>query len=81
MCSKCNHTQSGLTCACVVACLCTHNSTSNVVVSVTIHDDTDVHENIYKRCSKKHETIVEGRANRSLYLGFGGERQIEPSGG
>ena len=27
------------------------------------------------RCSKNHETIVEGRANRSLYLGFGGERQ------
>ena len=23
--------------------------------------------------AKNHETIVEGRANRSLYLGFGGE--------
>ena len=25
--------------------------------------------------AKNHETIVEGRASRSLYFGFGGERQ------
>ena len=39
VCSKFNHR----TCASVVACLCPHNSISNVVVSVTIHDATDVH--------------------------------------
>ena len=36
VCSKFNHTQCGRTCACAVACLCPHNSISNVVVSVTI---------------------------------------------
>ena len=40
VCSKFNHTQCGRTCACVVACLCPHNSISNVVASVMIHDDT-----------------------------------------
>ena len=59
--SKFNHTQCGRTCACAVACLCPHNSISNVVVSVTIHDDTAVYVYIDKRCSKKHETIVEGQ--------------------
>ena len=39
VCSKFNHTQCGRTCACAVACLCPHNYISNVVVSVTIHDD------------------------------------------
>ena len=39
VCSKFNHTQCGRTGACVVACLCPHNSISNVVVSVTIHDN------------------------------------------
>ena len=34
VCSKCNHTQCGRTCACAVACLYPHNSTSNVVASV-----------------------------------------------
>ena len=34
-----------------------HNSISNVVASLTIHDN----KNISKRCSKKHETIVEGQ--------------------
>ena len=34
-------------CACAGACLCPHNSISNVVVSVTIHDDTDVYVYIY----------------------------------
>ena len=75
VCSKFNHTQFGRTCACAVACLCPHNSITNVLVFVTIHDDTDVYAYNYKRCSN-----VEGRANRSLYLGFGGERQIEPPG-
>ena len=47
-------------------CLCCglfypRNSISIVVVSVTIHDDTDVYVSIYKRCSKKYETIVEGQ--------------------
>ena len=65
-----------------MACLCPHNSTTNVVVFVTIHDDTNAHVKIYQEMEqKKHETIVEGRAHRSLYLGFGGERLIEPSGG
>ena len=40
--------QCGRTCACAVACLSPHNSISNVVVSVTIHDN--VH--IYQRCCK-----------------------------
>ena len=37
-------------------------------MSVTIHDDTDVYVPIYERCSKTHETIVEGRANRPRNL-------------
>ena len=37
VCSKFNHIQWGRTCACAVACLCPHNSISNVVVSLTIH--------------------------------------------
>ena len=48
------------------------------MVSLTIHDNTKIF--IGDVC-KKHETIAEGRANRSFYLGFGGVRQIEPSGG
>ena len=39
VCSKFNHTQCGRTCACAVACLHPHNSISNVVVSLTIHDN------------------------------------------
>ena len=83
VCSKFNHMQRDCTCACAVACLHPHNSVSNVVVSLTIHDHENIYINIsiFMRCSKKHKTIVEGRANRSLYLGFGGERQIEQSGG
>ena len=42
-----------------MACLCPRNSISNVVASA-IHDDRNIHFN---------ETIVEGRANRSLNLG------------
>ena len=34
-----------------------------------------------QECSKKHETILEGRANRLFFLAFGGERKVEPSGG
>ena len=40
VCSRFNHTQCGRTCACAVACLCPHNSISNVVASLTIHDNT-----------------------------------------
>ena len=36
-----------------LACLFPDNSISNVVVSVTIHDDTDVFVYSYRRCSKK----------------------------
>ena len=57
VCSKFSHTQCGRTCACAVACLCPHNSISNFVVSSTIHDNLN---NICKRCSKLHETFVEG---------------------
>ena len=39
VCSKFNHTQCGRICACAVACLYSHNSISNVVAYVTIHDD------------------------------------------
>ena len=55
-CSKFNHTQCGRTCACAVACLCPHNSISNVVVSLTIHDNLrniNIYENIYRRCLEK----------------------------
>ena len=48
-------------CECAVAFLCPRNSISNVVASA-IHDERNIHFN---------ETIVEGRANRSLNLGFG----------
>ena len=48
-------------CECAVACLCPRNSISNVVASA-IHDERNIHFN---------ETIVEGRVNRSLNLGFG----------
>ena len=34
-----NHTPCGRTSACAVACLHPHNSISNVVASVTIHDN------------------------------------------
>ena len=40
MCSGFNHMQWDSTCACAVACLHPHNSISNVVVSLTIHDNT-----------------------------------------
>ena len=43
VCSKFNRTQCGRTWACVVACLRPQNSNSNVVVSVTIHDDTKMY--------------------------------------
>ena len=39
VCSKFNHMQRDYTCACVVACLHRHISVSNVVVSLTIHDN------------------------------------------
>ena len=52
VCSRFNHTQCGRTCACAVACLCPRNSITNVLVLVTIHDDTGANENT-KRCSKK----------------------------
>ena len=50
-------------CKCAVACLYPRNSITNVVASA-IHDDKKIHFN---------ETMMEGRANRSLYLGLGGE--------
>ena len=65
VCSKFNQTQCGRTCACAAACLHPRNSISNVVVSVTMHDDTDVYVYLDKRCSKKHETIC-GRSKASL---------------
>ena len=43
------HTQCGRTCACAVAYLCPHNSISNVVVSLTIHDNVHIH----RTCRKK----------------------------
>ena len=42
-CSKFKHTQCGGTCACAGACLHPHNLISNVVASVTIHDDTYIY--------------------------------------
>ena len=47
VCSKFNHTQCGRTCACAVACWSPQNSNSNVVVSVTIHDDTYIYNIIF----------------------------------
>ena len=43
VCSKFNHTQCRPPCACAAACLHPHNSISNVVASVTIHDNTCVY--------------------------------------
>ena len=43
VCSKFGGARCGRTRACAVACLCPHNSISNVVVSVTIHDDKYIH--------------------------------------
>ena len=46
-------------------CMHPHNSISNVVVSLTIHDNINIYIYIYiyifKRCSTKHATIVEGQ--------------------
>ena len=47
VCSKFDHTQCGRTCACAVACLYPHNFISNVVASVTIHDDMYIYIYIY----------------------------------
>ena len=47
MCAKFNHTQCGHTCECAVACLRPRNSISNVVASVTIHDDIYIY--IYEK--------------------------------
>ena len=44
VCSEFNHIQLDCTCACSVACLHPHYSISNVVVSLTIHD------NICEKC-------------------------------
>ena len=58
VCSKFNHMQRDCSCACAVACLYPHNSISNVVASVAIHDNI----NIFTRdVCKKNKTIVEGR--------------------
>ena len=57
MCSKFNHTQCGRTCACAVACLHPHNSISNVVVSLTIHDNTYIYIYICKRCTKNMKLL------------------------
>ena len=72
VCSKFNHTQCGRTCACAVACLCPHNSNSNVVVSLTIHDNVHIH----KTCRKnmKPSWKVKGSFNLTfesfVILGF-----------
>ena len=44
------------------------------MASVTIHDNTFLQICIGDVVTN-HETIVEGRATRSFFLGFGGERQ------
>ena len=43
VCSKYNHMQRDCTCACTTACLHSRNSISNVVVSLTIHDDKNIY--------------------------------------
>ena len=42
-----------------MACLCPRNSISNVVASVTIHDERNIHFN---------ETIVEGHKHIHIYI-------------
>ena len=59
VCSKFNHMQRDCTCACAVACLYPHNSISNVVVTLTIHDN--IFFDIQGDLAKKHESIVEGQ--------------------
>ena len=83
VCSKFNNMQQDCPCACAVACLCPHNSISDVVASVTVHDDMQIF--LRDVSPKTHETVVEGqrflqpnimaivqRAIRSLYLVLGG---------
>ena len=78
MCSKFNHTQCGRTCACALACLYPHNSISNVMVFLTIHDNM---KNYFKDMLQRTLNHC-GRSSKSfVFLGFGGERQVEPSGG
>ena len=48
-CVQSSITQYGRSCACAVACLYPHNSISNVVASVTIHDDMYIFMYIFIR--------------------------------
>ena len=67
MCSKFNRTPCGLSCACAVACLCPHNSISNVVASLTIHDDMNIF--VQEMFTKKMKPLwkVEGFFNRKSW--------------
>ena len=69
VCSKFNHMQRDCTCACAVACLHPHNSISNVVASVTIHDDKYVYiYNFSEMWQKSMKPLwkVKGFFNRNI---------------
>ena len=59
VCSKFNHMQRDCTCACAVACLQSHNTISNVVGSLMIHNNINIYT-YYKEMQQRNETIVEG---------------------
>ena len=61
VCSGFNHTQCDCACACAVVCLHPHNFISNVVVSLTIHDNMKICKDAHIRDVAKNETIVEGQ--------------------
>ena len=67
VCSKFNHTQCGRTCACAVACLSPHNSISNVVVSLTIHDNVHMQKTCSKKKNMKPSWKVKGSFNRTSW--------------
>ena len=66
MCSKFSHVQRDCTCACAVACLCPHCSISNVVASVTIHDNMKI---FLRDVAKKMKPLwkVKGFFNRTSW--------------
>ena len=66
VCSKFNHKQRDCTCACAVACLHPQNSISNVLVSLTIHDNMKI---LLRDVAKNLKPLwkVEGLFNRTSW--------------
>ena len=60
VCSMFNHMQRDCTCACAVACLHPHNSISNVVVSLTIHNNIHLYLSEMQQKNMKPSWKVKG---------------------